>query len=134
MDMYTKCNNCKKELNIEDAKKQIVNNGIWMNEKIICKDCYEKEIKKLIQQLCKTYNLKYENCFTEIKNNHLLIKTELGEINKEYYGTDTYYFVIDTYNNIRWIQKDDIEFNLHNENNNAIERMIELIKFMCDKY
>ena len=132
MELYTKCDRCHKELEVIDFKTNQVENGVYLNNKILCIYCSKKEKQDVIESICNNYNLNHEKYGTYIKDGILYLQYSLGAIDKDYYGINDYSFVVDTFTLIPYINFNDVLFELKNINKESIMKIIELVEFMCD--
>jgi hypothetical protein len=139
MKLYTKCTQCEEELSF-DSSTCNVDNGVVINEEVLCLQCCEKESKELIEAKQKLLNKiglgdeHKQTQMTQIKDNVLYIITNIGVINKEYYGTDDYTFIINTLTGQMAICKNG-EQHIYLDKATpigAISNIISVMKFMCD--
>jgi hypothetical protein len=136
MKLYTKCNRCEEELSF-DSTSSNVDNGVVINEEVLCLKCLEKESKELLESKQKILNkigLSEGHRHTRIKDNVLYIVTDIGGINRDYYGIDEYTLVTNTLTGGMSICKDgeeqlelDITISI-----GALTNIIKVMKFMCD--
>jgi hypothetical protein len=133
MYLYTKCSKCCKELTVKDVKKNSIVDGIYINEKILCNQCNATEQRKMLLSICDTYDLDNKTCTTYIEDNTTFLSKNLGVIDKDYYGTNDYDFVVNTKTMNAGIMFNGTVFSLEGMNKDDIKRTIKLVEFMCSK-
>lgn len=136
MNLYTKCSKCEKELSVL-IPSNTVDDGITVNDNVFCKECWEEEVKSVLESKQKVLNkigLGGKHQQTEVKDNVLYIVTDIGNINKDYYGTDDYTFITNTLTGQMAICKNGENYIYLDTATpiGAISNIIIVVKFMCD--
>lgn len=132
MIIYTRCDQCDVELEIINFSTKEVVDGISTDKYTLCNKCNYKRQSILLNSICKTYNIEFEKSQTFVKNNILYLSKKIDIIDRDEYGINEYYFIVDTETLKPGIFYNDNIFDLSSVDKDTIDKIIELIKFICN--